>query len=60
MIFHVVRFFLWVGSKYLKGRNLSSDQMNGNCLNLIFARCDRNCCTMEKIRCPNSSVNEKF
>ena len=42
-----------------RGKNFS-DQMNRNRLDLILARCDRNCCTMEKLRCLKSAVNEHF
>ena len=34
--------------------------MNRNCLDLILTRRDRNCCPMEKLEFPNSSVNETF
>ena len=34
--------------------------MNRNCLDLILARRDRNCRTMEKLRWPNTAVNETF
>ena len=34
--------------------------MNRNRLDLIFTRQQKNCCTVEKLRCCNSSVNEAY
>ena len=34
--------------------------MNRNRLDLSLARRERNCCTMEKLICHNSAVNETF
>ena len=44
----------------LRGRKLFSNQMNRNRFDLILASPDRSCCTMNKLRCPNSAVNETF
>ena len=44
----------------LKGRKTFSDQMNGNCLDLILGTHDGNCCTMENLRCLDSVLNERF
>ena len=60
MILLVVRFFWWVGSKKFKGRKTFSNQMNRNRFVLIPRWRDRNCCSMKKLRCPNSAVNEMF
>ena len=44
----------------LKGRKIFSDQTNRSRLDLILASCDRNCCSMEKLRCSKFAVNEIF
>ena len=44
----------------LKRRKPFSDQMNGNCLELILGTRDGNCCTMENLKCLDSVLNETF
>ena len=44
----------------LKQKKTFSNQMNGNILYLVPARRDRSCCSIEKLRCSNSAVNETF
>ena len=56
--FLVDRFFLWVGSKWLKKFFFQS--VNRNWLHLTLVRHDRSCLTMEKLGCLNSTVNETF
>ena len=34
--------------------------MNRDCLDLILARSERDCFEVEKLRLPNSAVNETF
>ena len=43
---------------YRKERQLFSDQMNRNCLDLILATCYCNYSTIENLRCLNSTANE--
>ena len=53
---------MWLGFSYglvvnnLNGRKTFSNQGNRIRLDLILTRYDRNCCTMEKLRCPNSAL----
>ena len=51
-----VWLFLWVNN--LKERQLFSNQMNRNRLDLILARRYYNCFTIENLRCLNSAANE--
>ena len=51
MIFLAIWFLLWVGSKQFE---------EGNHLDLILSRADRNCCTMENLRDFSSALNEIF
>ena len=44
----------------LKGREIFSDQMNRDCVNLILGMCDRNFCTVESPRYLESAKNETF
>ena len=44
----------------LKGRELFSDQMNRDCVDLILGMCDRNFCTVESPRCLESAKNKTF
>ena len=48
----------WLVVDNLKVRQLFSDQMNRNRLDLILARRYYNCSTIENLRCLNSAANE--
>ena len=58
--FLVVRFFMLACSKCLERTEIFFRSKKRNCFYLVLARCDRNCCTMDKLGCANSTVNKIF